>query len=101
MSVELEQLTKKPRCFCKIPITDLEKWAYKKFVEGKNTMQLLADVENDYDKELITIIAMLDVDKEALDTMLGHESKNTCNLEMCRTRVRDWLLNILDERSHD
>jgi len=81
-----------------LPITDLEKWAYKKYVQGQDTLQLLAAADNEYDKELITIIAMLDVEKNSLDSMLGHQTKDTCNLEACRNKVREWLLKILDER---
>jgi len=98
MKENLERLAPKPRCFCKIPITDLEKWAHEKYVQGKNTLQLLDEAENDYDKELITIIAMLDVQEDSLDAMLGHQTKDTCNLDACRNTVREWLLKILDER---
>lgn len=98
MRDDVAQLKQKPRCFCQIPLTDLEKWAHKKYVDGKNTIDLLAETRSDYDKELVTIIAMLDVEKEKLDTMLGHAARSTCNLDMCRHKVREWLLHILDER---
>jgi hypothetical protein len=93
-----DTLTDQPRCFCKIPINDLEKWAYKKYVQGRNTLELYAEANNSYDRELISIIALLDVDNENLDRMLHHQTKPTCNLEECRKRVKGWLLNILANR---
>jgi hypothetical protein len=98
METITKHLVKNPRCFCKVPLTDLEKWAHKKYIEGKNTLQLLQEARSEYDKELITIIAMFDVDSKTMNKMLGHQTKPSCNLEMCRSHVHEWLENIVEDR---
>jgi hypothetical protein len=99
MNEEHTMLSKKPRCFCKVPLVDLEKWAYKKYVEGKDTLALMKETATEYDRELVTIIALLDIEPVVLNAMLGHETKPTCNLRICRERVRAWLMNIVENRT--
>lgn len=80
-------------------MADLEKWAYKKYVEGKDTLGLMQETRTEYDRELVTIVALLDFEPTVLNTMLGHEAKATCNLQRCRDRVREWLQEIIASRA--
>lgn len=84
--------TQDPHCFCQIPLTDLKKWAYEKFVQKKTTAELLAMAQSDYECELATVVALLDVDSQTLNRVLCHRTRPNCNLEKCRTMVREWLI---------
>ena len=93
-----EQMVKPSRCFCHIPIDDLKKWAFKKYVGHEQTMKLLAETDNEYEKELIVITALLDLDEETLENNLGHLTRPGCNLSKCRHFIKDWLVHMLEKR---
>ena len=93
-----DTMAKQPRCFCKIPITELMPWAYEKYIKGHTTVELLGRARTNRERELISIIAILDVEKKTLDEKLGHQTKPTCNLERCRKMVKQWLLAVVEEK---
>jgi hypothetical protein len=92
------KLEKPKRCFCKIPPAELAKWMHEKYVNGLSTMELMQKATTPYERELVTIIAMLDVDNEQLDRMLNHETKPGCNLRHCRDAVKGLLLTIVNDK---
>ena len=45
-----------------IPKRGLKKWAMKKFSEGYSTMELMASAQNDHDRSVISIVALMEVE---------------------------------------
>ena len=90
-----ESSARRPRCWCEqYDLTDLTKWAYRRYVEGQSTLSLLRRARPPYERDLVRIVSMLDVDEAELDRALGHESKPTCKLRLLRDHVKRWLHDI-------
>jgi hypothetical protein len=100
MKTENDQvkLERPKRCFCKIPPAELAKWMHDKYINNLSTMELMQKAATPYERELVTIIAMLDVDEKELDRMLHHETKPGCNLKHCRDAVKKLLLTIVHDK---
>jgi len=92
-------LEKPNRCFCTIPPSELIPWMQEKYVKGLSTMELMQKAVTPRDRELVTIIAMLDVDEKELDRMLHHQTKPGCNLKHCRDAVKKLLVTIVKDKS--
>jgi hypothetical protein len=92
------KLEKPKRCFCKIPPSELVKWMHEKYVNNLTTMELMQKAATPFEREMVTIIAMLDVDEKELDRMLHHETKPGCNLKHCRDAVKKLLLTIVNDK---
>ena len=56
-------------CFCQVPDNKLKKWAIKRFKDNISTIELLNQTDSDEEKEIISIVSLLDVDKEKLIEM--------------------------------
>ncbi|MFW5751004.1 MAG: hypothetical protein ACOCZK_05080 [Planctomycetota bacterium] len=92
--IAFEILEKSTRCFCHIPIEELVYWARRRYVDGEPTTALLANAPSQRDRELICVIALLDVDAERLNKAIGHLAKPGCRLEACRRQLRAWLAEV-------
>lgn len=92
--IAFEILEKSTRCFCHIPINELVYWARRRYVHGEPTTALLANAPSQRDRELICVIALLDVEAERLNQAIGHLARPGCQLEACRRQVRKWLAEI-------
>ncbi len=55
-------------CFCQVPDEEMRPWVEKRYVDHVPTMELLKSTDNAHDKEVISMVSMLDVDD---DTLLG------------------------------
>ena len=76
---------------CTIPIEELGFWAEKRFINKTPTLELLKQAKTDRDKEIITVVGMLDVDDEQLYQMLGAAKETDCNIFACRQKLKTWL----------
>jgi len=56
-----DQLVHPKQCFCHVPKEELKKWAVKRYCDHSSTMELLASTRDPHEKEIISIIALLDV----------------------------------------
>jgi len=81
---------------CSIPIDEIGYWAEKRFIEGISTVELLHQAESDREREIITVVGMLDVDDDKLDGMLKAAKECDCNIFACRSKLKDWLRNRLE-----
>ncbi|WP_461481223.1 hypothetical protein [Porticoccus sp.] len=75
-------------CFCQVPDEDLRPWVVKRYVEGCSTLELLNSTDDPYHKELISIVALLDVDDETLLEMMGNVHLPQHHILHCRDNVR-------------
>lgn len=76
---------------CTIPIEEIGVWAERRFIDNISTLELLKLAKNDREKEIITVVGMLDVDDKKLNSMLETAKESDCNIYACRQRLRIWL----------
>ena len=69
-----------------IPKLGLKKWAMKKFSEGYSTMELMASAQNDYDRSVISIVALMEVDPAMRYHGMGDEEVQY--LQSCHNYLR-------------
>lgn len=79
------------KCFCRLPMDQLAKWARRKYLDGRTTMELMAEAANSRERELVTVVALLEVEEHELDRLLHHATGPNCRLDKCRKLVRDWV----------
>lgn len=75
-------------CFCHVPSDELKKWAVKHYCEHYSTVDLLESTNDPHEKEIISIVALLDVDEEMMIKMMGNVNKPDHHIIHCRERVR-------------
>jgi len=87
-----EHVTTGIKCsLCTIPIDEIGVWAEKRFIDEIPTIELLKQARNDRDREIITVVGMLDVDDAKLHTMLEAAKESDCNIFACRQQLKTWL----------
>ena len=59
------------RCFCQFPSEELKKWARKRFCEHHSTIELLSSTDDVHEREMISAVALLDVDEATMLKMMG------------------------------
>jgi hypothetical protein len=78
-------------CFCQIPDAELKVWATKRYKEKHSTMELLKSTDNPHDKEVIGIVALLDVDEDSMLEMMGGVDRPKHHIIHCRQNVKQML----------
>ena len=89
------QLPVPRRCFCRVAIGDLRRWARKKYIEQVPTMELLAMAKNPRQKQAVSIVALLDLSDDVVIRMLTPLAKPGCRILACRDHVKQWLRGML------
>ncbi len=63
--------------------------ARQKRAQGVPAVDLLHHARTDHEKELICVVAMLDLDDSVAEIMIReHMSSESCDVSACRTRLR-------------
>lgn len=75
-------------CFCHIPGKELQKWAFQRYKENISTVDLLASTDDPREKEIISAVALLDVDDATLLKMMGDVNLPEHHILHCREKVR-------------
>ncbi|MBL7075972.1 MAG: hypothetical protein ISS31_00740 [Kiritimatiellae bacterium] len=75
-------------CFCQIPEQEMRPWVKKRHVDHVPTMELLQSTDDPHEKEVISIISMLDVDDDSLLSMMGDVDMPDHHIIHCRENVR-------------
>jgi hypothetical protein len=88
---EQAHLSNPKHCFCQIDPEELKKWAIKRYREGYSTTELLASTDDPHEKEVIGIVALLDVDEKTMLKMMGELDNPLHYVLHCRERVQDML----------
>lgn len=82
-------------CFCQVPDADLRPWVEKRYIECCSTLELMNSTDDPYKQELISIVALLDVDDDTLLEMMGDVHLPHHHILHCRENARR-LLGLLD-----
>jgi hypothetical protein len=78
-------------CFCQIPDAELRPWVIKRYVEHCTTMDLIRSTDDPHEKELISIVGLLDVDDDTLLEMMGNVDLPQHHILHCRQNVKQML----------
>ncbi len=84
------------RCFCQFPDAELRPWVVKRYVEHCSTMDLMRSTDDPHEKELISIVAMLDVDDDTMLELMGNVDFPEHHILHCRQNVKR-MLGISDK----
>lgn len=87
------------KCFCKYDEHELLDVGYKKLIQRIPTVKLIQDAKSEREKELIEVVAMLDLDDIVAEIMIREKmSGKSCNVLGCRENLRKRLLMLLGLR---
>ena len=75
-------------CFCHYSKDELKKWTVKHYCEHYSTVELMVSTDDPHEKEIISIVALLDVDEEVMIKMMGNVNKPDHHIIHCRDNVR-------------
>lgn len=78
-------------CFCEIPDAELRPWVERKYQAHQSTLDLMRSTDDPHEKEIISIVALLDIDEETMIKMMGDVSKSTHHIIHCRENVNHML----------
>lgn len=78
-----------PGCMGSYDFDHIAHYAKKRFVEGHDTISLLAQAATDREKEEIALVCMLDVDEDVVrDINLSCRFASDCKITSCRARLK-------------
>ncbi len=84
------------RCFCKYDADELKEVAYKKIIQKVPTLELLGSAKSQREKELISVVAMLDLDDNVAEIMIREKmSAESCDVLGCREGLKQRLLKLI------
>lgn len=98
------QLYRSSRCFCQIPLEELEKWFDKHYQQGIPTLELLASAVDAHEREVISIVAMFELEDASVLQLMGDVNLPEHHILHCREYFKEKLQqclgnNILDRSS--
>ena len=90
-----------PGCMGNYDFNHIAYFARKRFVEGISTMMLLANAINEREKEEIALVALLDVEDDAIrDLELCCKHAGQCKAINCRHKLKLMISNELANKHH-
>ncbi len=87
--MQITELPKPSRCFCMIPRDQLLYWVKKRYSEHISTVDLLNSTNDPREKEVISIVALLDVDDETMLHMMQNVPRDDKHILECRILARE------------
>ncbi len=79
----------KPDCLGNYDFEHIAFYARKRFIEGCDTVALIAEAKTERAKEEIALVSMLDIkDDEIVDIELRCRHADKCQIVECRERLR-------------
>ncbi|MDX8412251.1 MAG: hypothetical protein R8K46_10355, partial [Mariprofundaceae bacterium] len=75
-------------CFCQIPFDELEAMYRKRYVAGISTNDLLQAAKNAHEREVVCIVAMFELDDQAMAKMMGDVNLPEHHIIHCREQFR-------------
>lgn len=88
MALHVEHVRHPKHCFCQIAPEELLFWAHKRYVENIPTIDLLNSTHDARQKEIISIVALLDADEKSLLEMMGDINLPDHHILHCREELK-------------
>ncbi|MDQ7015576.1 MAG: hypothetical protein Q9N68_04275 [Gammaproteobacteria bacterium] len=79
-------------CFCQISAEELWPWIEKRYQHGISTIELLNSTDDPHQQELISIVALLDVDDDTLLQAMKNVPLSEQHILACRESVKALML---------
>ena len=83
-----DELIKPTHCFCMIPDDDLKPWIIKKYRDHIPTLDLMLSTEDSREKEIISIVALIDVDDSLMLKMMENVPRTQEHILECRQNAK-------------
>ena len=78
-----------PGCLGNYNFDNIALYAYKRFIEGYNTIDLLLQATSTREKEEIALVAMMDIDDTTVDNIqLSCPHAEKCQVTNCRQLIK-------------
>ena len=78
-------------CFCQIPVEELRYWMEQRYLRRIPTLELLEATDDPHEKEVISIVSLLDVDEATMLQLMGDVEMPEHHIVHCREDVRKLL----------
>ena len=78
-------------CFCEVPNDELRPWVDKRYKEHIPTIVLIRSTDDPRQKEIISIVALFDVDEKSMLELMGDVDKPEHHIIHCRENVKHML----------
>lgn len=78
-------------CFCQISESELLHWLKKRYLEQVPTIELLDSTDDPHEKEVISIVSMLDIDEAIMLELMGNVDMPEHHIVHCRENVKKML----------
>ncbi len=88
---EHDHLVRPAHCFCQIEEKELIPWVVKRYIENHSTTELLKSTDDIHEREIISIVALLDVDDTTLLELMGNVDLPDQHILHCREVIREML----------
>jgi len=75
-------------CFCAIPPEELKPWIIKRYAEQRSTVELLNSTRDEREREIITIVSMLDLDDDTVLELMRGVEETADHILACRLTVK-------------
>jgi hypothetical protein len=90
-----------PGCIGKYNFTIVALFARKRFIEGRNTTDLMRNAKTHREKEEIALVVMLDLnDQTVTDLKLDCKHADTCEITICRNLLIKMINKSLDQKNN-
>ncbi len=81
-----------PGCMGDYDFDKIAHFAYRRFVEGCDTVTLLQQATSQQEKEEIVLVAMMDVEEDMINSLqLTCRYAKECHMTNCHTKLREIL----------
>lgn len=74
-------------CFCEIPQEELQFWVHRRYHDHIPTMELLHATNDPHEKEVISIVAMLDLDDDTMLRLMDQVGMPDYHILECRRQI--------------
>lgn len=89
--MELKHLKHPSKCFCQFNKDDLIPWIDKRYHKNIPTIDLLDEATSEEEKEIVSIVALLDVDEHILYKIMDKVDMPKHHILNCRDEIKDQL----------
>ena len=95
MNMQQDRLPRPRHCYCQLPMARLLTWARRKMA-GATTLELMRAARNEDDREMIAVVALLDVDEATLNEAMGAINLPEHSALHCRAELMNRLTSELE-----
>lgn len=86
------------KCYCQIAPALIRKWVIERYIEHRNTIDLLASVTDVEDREAISAVALIDVEEGVLLQMMSELEFSDHHILDCREKAKQLVLELTREQ---